>query len=579
MYLFQLFRSFLPYHNPIGFGVIDFVELALAILLSALVLLSNPRLEAKARQLAERTAWCMLGIGLLPILLRLALLRNHPVPTPSGADDFSYLLLADTLSHFRLANPMNALHRFFETNFVLQQPSYSSIYPLGPGLPLAFGKMLFGLPWAGVLLSEGLFCALCYWMLRGWTTAGWALLGGLLAVFEFGPLCYWMNCYWGGAVSAAAGCLVFGALPRLLQGYRTQTAVLLGCGVGLQMLSRPYESLCMDLSILLFFVPVLRNQNERRQLLKTSFLTAWAVMPAVILILSQNKAVTGEWTTMPYQLSRYRYAVPTTFTFQPNPVPHGDLTLDQQLYGEGQAEAHGDQPETVARYVHRFFDRLGVYRFFLLPPLYLVLPVFLLLAREFRYAWILATLAIFALGTNFYPYFFPHYIAAETCLLILICVIGLERLSRVCVRGLAAGAEAARWILLLCGAHFLFWYGLHLFGNGNLLLAIAPYETGDNINFDDPEGRVAINDQLAHQPGKQLIFVRYSPHHSFHEWIHNAADIDHSPIVWADDLGASEDKELEQHFPDRHLWLLEPDAFPPRLTAYKVEASPFESVQ
>ncbi len=41
----------------------------------------------------------------------------------------------------------------------------------------------------------------------------WALLGGALAVMEFGPLNQWTNNYWGGSLSAAAGCLVFGALP------------------------------------------------------------------------------------------------------------------------------------------------------------------------------------------------------------------------------------------------------------------------------------------------------------------------------------------------------------------------------
>jgi hypothetical protein len=79
----------------------------------------------------------MLLLAGLTIALRLALLSSHPVPTPQGADDYSYLLLGDTLAHFRLANPTHPLHRFFETNFVLQQPSYSSIYPLGPALALA----------------------------------------------------------------------------------------------------------------------------------------------------------------------------------------------------------------------------------------------------------------------------------------------------------------------------------------------------------------------------------------------------------------------------------------------------------
>jgi pimeloyl-ACP methyl ester carboxylesterase len=224
MFLFDFFRSFLPLHNPIGFGAVDFIELALAALLLLLVL-ARARLEPAAGRLASHTAWCMLLLAALPIALRLALLHHHPVPTPAGSDDFSYFLLADTLRHFRLANPTHPFYRFFEAIFVLQQPTYSSIFPPGQGIVMALGWMLFGHPWAGVVLSVGALCALCYWMLRGWTSPGWALLGGLLAVTQFGPLNQWMNSYWGGAVSGCGGCLVFGALPRLRETGRTRDAV------------------------------------------------------------------------------------------------------------------------------------------------------------------------------------------------------------------------------------------------------------------------------------------------------------------------------------------------------------------
>src|ERR1700722_14803604 len=103
MFLFDFFRSFLPLHNPIGFGASDFIELALTALL---VLLTFLRVEAGpwARRLAVRTGWCMLAIGALPVVLRLALLPHAPVPAAAGSDDFSYWLLADTLRHFRLGD-------------------------------------------------------------------------------------------------------------------------------------------------------------------------------------------------------------------------------------------------------------------------------------------------------------------------------------------------------------------------------------------------------------------------------------------------------------------------------------------
>jgi hypothetical protein len=227
MFFDRLFRSFVPSQNPLGFGAADFLELGLAVFLAALALVSRPWLEPLAAKLAKRTAWCMLGFAILPVALRLALLAHHPAPSPDIYDEFGHLLVADTLRHWRLANPSHPLHQFFETFFVLQQPAYGSIYPLGQGMALALGRALFGHPWAGVLMSTAALCSLCYWMLRAWTTPVWALVGGALAMIQFGPLNPWMNGYWGGSLAAAAGCLVFGALPRLRVSTHPRHAALL----------------------------------------------------------------------------------------------------------------------------------------------------------------------------------------------------------------------------------------------------------------------------------------------------------------------------------------------------------------
>ena len=71
------------------------------------------------------------------------------VPIATVYDEASHLLVADTLRHWRLANPAHPLSRFFETFFVLQEPTRSSIYPLGQGLLMA----AFGNAWAGVIIA------------------------------------------------------------------------------------------------------------------------------------------------------------------------------------------------------------------------------------------------------------------------------------------------------------------------------------------------------------------------------------------------------------------------------------------
>jgi hypothetical protein len=542
MNVFRLLRFFLPLQNPVGFGLADFIELGV-VLLMALALVARTPIETALRKLAARPRWSMALLAALPVLLRLLLLPRHPVPVPQTSDDFSYLLLGDTLAHFRFANPVHPMHRFFETVFVLQEPSYSSIYPLGQGLLLAAGELLFRLPWAGVALSVGALCALIYWMLCAWVSPTWALVGGLLAVMEFGPLNQWMNNYWGGALSATAGCLVFGAIPRLRSSGRTLYAALIGAGIGLEILTRPFETvlLCVCLAL------VLRRGVG---------IVLLAMLPALLLTAVHNKAVTGSFTTLPYMLSRYQYGIPATFTFQKNAVPHRELTQEQKLDYQAQSDVHGDTPETVATYFTRLASRIRFFRFFLLPPLYIALLFFLPALREPRYLWASASVAIFALGSNVYPYYYPHYIAAVTCLLVLFSVEGLRRL----------GGDAMRIVALLCLAHFAFWYGIHLFGDETLFIATGPYESWDFINFGDSEGRIAINRQLAAAPGKQLVFVRFGPRHLLREWERNEADIDRSRVVWALDRGDEEDAKLMKYYPDRRVWVVEPDATPPKLT-------------
>jgi len=435
---------------------------------------------------------------------------------------------------------------------------------LGQGIALAFGRLVFGHPWAGVLLPVSLFAALCYWMLRAWTTPLWALVGGLLAVFQFGPLNQWTNSYWGGEVTACAGCLVFGALPRLRERWLRRDAALLGLGLGIHILTRPFETVLLILSVIVFFVCTLRFRPPWPRLAWATGVAVLVALPAVSLTFVENKQVTGRWTTLPYALSRAQYGVPTSFTFQPNPVPRRELTPQQRLDYAAQSYVHGPGTDTAARYLERLAVRLPFYRFFLLPPLFLAVPFFLLSLRDLRLAWAAATVLIFSLGTNFYPYFYPHYIAAITCLFVLISVTGLERLSRVG----AAGREAARILFFLCGAHFLLWYGIHAFGGVNLAMATNRYETWDFINYGDAEGRIAVNEALARASGKQLVFVRYWPQHRFHEWIHNDADIDAARVIWARDLGPAENETLKHYYPDRTVWLLEPDAWPPKLSRY-----------
>jgi hypothetical protein len=561
--------------NATGWGPADQIELILTALLAA-ALLWTPKIRPAFTCLAANTKLSMALLFATPVAMRLLLLPNHPVPMPDVYDEFSHLLAADTFSHLRWANPPHPLHQFFETFFVLQRPTYASIYPPGQGLLLLFGRLVAGVPWTGVLLCSGALCATCYWALRAYIAPEWALLGGLLSVIQFGPLNLWTNSYWGGTLPATAGSLVFGSLPRIAAALRAGTAVrwrdplLLGVGFGVHMITRPFETVLLGISVALFGALFLLRELNRKQLLRGAALSAAPVALALAVTGCQDRAVTGSWRTLPESLSQYQYGVPTSLTIQQPAVPHVALTPQQALDYRAQFLTHGPGRDTPARFFSRLLYRVRYYRFFFLPPLYLALAAFLLRLRDPVFAWVAATAAVFALGTNLFPYLLVHYLAAVTCLFLLMAVAGLERISRFRIHSTNLGREVVTVLLALSMAPFFLWYGIHLF-EGHLsketTLQFVQFETWDAINHCNPERRREIYEQIAGIRGKLLILVHYGRNHMYqNEWVWNGADIDASRVVWARDLGEAENPRLERYYPNRRVYLFEPDLERPRLT-------------
>ena len=174
-------------------------------------------------------------------MLRLLFLPLIPIPQPFITSDFSFLLAADTFAAGHLTNPTHPMWMHLETLHISLQPTYMSMYFPAQGMVLAAGKVLAGHAWWGVWASVAIMCAAICWMLQAWLPPGWALLGGFLAVVRLGLFSYWIDSYAGGAVAAIGGALVFGALPRILRGFRARDFFWMALGIVLLANSRPYE--------------------------------------------------------------------------------------------------------------------------------------------------------------------------------------------------------------------------------------------------------------------------------------------------------------------------------------------------
>ncbi len=265
-------------------------------------------------------------VGLSVLALRLALLPVYPIPIPFVPDDFSFLLAADTFAHGRLTNPTPAMWMHFETIHETMRPTYQSMYFPGEGLILAAGQAVFGNPWIGQLAVSVLMCAALCWALQAWLPPGWAFLGGMIAVIRLGVFSYWTNTYHAaGSLGALGGALVLGGLPRLMKTAQLRYALVVGSGIAILALTRPYEGVLLCLPVAIVLVHWMRKGKNRPS---ASALARLAAVPlamgltAVVWMGYYDYRAFGSPTTLPYTVNRETYAIAPYYVWQqPRPEP------------------------------------------------------------------------------------------------------------------------------------------------------------------------------------------------------------------------------------------------------------------
>jgi hypothetical protein len=493
-------------------------------------------------------------------------------------DEFSYLLQADTFAHGRLTNPSPAMWEHFETFHEILRPTYCSKFFPGQGFFLALGQVMLGHPFWGVWLTSGLMCAAITWMLQGWFSPGWALLGGSLAVMRFGVFGYWADSYWGGNVAAIGGALVLGALPRIKSAVRWEDATLMGIGLSLLATSRPWEGMVLSLPVAVMLLWWMLCKNGP----PLSVSLCSIIMPLVVVLglaggwLSYYCwRTTGSLVRTPYQLYEQTYGAVPVMVWQhmrSEPIYRHQilrkLEVDQELVGF-------QSFHSPVAHMLRIFSAVS----FFLGPI-LILPfVALLFALPFGFSLrdisrsvrvLLLVLVVFIAGTELAIFYNPHYSAPLTGLILALILFAIRRI-RIWNK---SGVFLSRAIPLACAIIFAFRVAAT-----PLHIPKSKYSTyyWDEFFELHPKGwfpRAQLQTALAKVPGNQLVIVCYGQQHDpFPDWVYNDADIEHSQIIWARDMGPAKNQELLDYYNDRKVWLLEADASPPGLTKY-VSRSP-----
>jgi len=498
-------------------------------------------------KLAERKTLSIWLIFLSVISVRLAILPLLPVPVPGIHDEYSYLLLGDTLAHGRLTNPTHPMWMSFESFHINWFPTYCSKYPPGQGGVLALGELL-GLPWIGVVVSVGAMCAAILWMLQAWLPARWALLGGMLVALKFGIASYWINSYWGGAVAATGGALVLGAMPRIICYAKARDALLLGLGLAILANTRPYEGLLISIPLGGWFLWWLAGKAKPTAKVRIRVLVPLvAVLVLTVAFMGYyNWRLTGNAFLFPHVLNSRTYSTMGLFLWD-HPKAQGEYHNQQfdDFYNGWEREDYQNTWRDAWNVSAEKLTRSGSTYFWW--GALLLLPGLLFVYRDRKMRLPLLIFGLCAAGFLATIWSFPHYASPATCVIFLLLVQAIRHLRTMRLAGRPVG------IALACAAIFL------LAADDGLGASNHQCDPLEWTCQGDPS-RAAIQEKLSHTPGKHLILVRYEEDHNIHdEWVYNGAEIDSAKVLWARELDAQQNAKLLDYFKDRHIWLVEPD--------------------
>jgi len=536
------------------------------------------RIERAFGPLAHHRVLAVATVGISALLLRLAILPVIPIPLPFVPDDFSFLLAADTFAHFRLTNPTPAMWIHFESIHITMQPTYMSMYFPAQGLVLAAGKLLFGQPWFGLLISSACMCAAICWMLQAWLPARWALLGGFIAIVHLGLFSYWINTYHAaGCIGAAGGALILGALPRILRKPRLRNTLPLGAGIAILGITRPYECLLLSIPVTIVLIHWLikgRNRPSPRQLLRLAALPLLLVVASAAWLGYYDTRVNGSPTTLPYTINRAAYAMAPYYIWQkPRPEPAYRHPAMRSYYYATEMDVYHHFHSIPGFLMATFVKSLAAILFF---GGFAFLPLAFMLRRVFldrRIRFLVIAVGVLIAGMLIENFLVLHYLAPFTAALYAIGLQAMRHMRLWSPGGRPVGKTLVRLMVTLC----LVMVGLRLY-KGPFHLQIVEFPPSWNVSWYGPDHfgteRDSVETGLANLPGDQLAIVRYSSTHiPFNEWVYNDADIDRSKVIWAGEMDEASDLELIRYYPGRKVWLVQPDMQPPTVSPYPIPAS------
>ncbi len=453
---------------------------------------------------------------------------DRGLPQPRVHDEFSYLLAADTFARGRLANPTPPAWAALQTFHVLVRPTYASKYPPGQGLALALGRVATGLPIAGAWLATAALVAAAGWAVGGFAPGPWAV-GAAVLVAGHPQVLEWSQTYWGGSVAAAGGAMVLGGWVRLARRevpWRWRDAAMVGLGLGVLALSRPYEGLAAT-------APLLAHLLARRP--RAVAAAALWIAPVMAFSGYYNFRVTGRPWRLPYLTYERQYAAaPPLLVGRERPVPTG-VPASMRAYAEDVELPHCRGQRSLTGFAAGVREKAVNLAGATLPspwlwPLAVLVPW--AVAADRRLWGPVAMAAGAGAATLVSNWTRTQYVAPATAAVVVLAVGAARRLPPRAGRAAWAGAVV-----------------------GTAVLPFGPVPAGPRFQ------RADLLASLNGEAGRQLVLVHYlSGHRPDDEWVYNDADPPSSQVVWARDDGGVSAEQVRAAYPGRTVWHLDVDA-------------------
>ncbi len=497
-----------------------------AVLVGGLLLLVVPSVRGAVAALDEKlrssSARTRLSIAIVIVAVSAGYLYFTAVQQersfmPIYTDESSYLIQARMLSEFKLWQDRHELADFFDSFYVITEPVYASQYFPGTALWVApFLKA--GLPyWFAMPVATSIAVGAVYWLFCEIFDGTIGMLAALimLALPSVRMVSIMML---SQPVAMMLIALAMCCFVRALRKPGWGSILGLAISGAWLVITRPADAV----AILVPLCAVLMwSQASGRARVRTLAIAALAATPFLMLQLTLNKGVTGDYFKSPFSYYAMRDNPKTSIGFHTvdervqiiSDIPQKRQFYDQSIRPliQEHTPSHAfrkwafERPRQIARET--------------LPDLWLLI----LLPLGLTQLWTRARFAIslgllgFCAIYFFYVFFLVHYfVVLIPCILVLIFG-GLERLGRARVFGLVGVAIVT-------------------------ILAVPQFNRHAMDMFFTPTVEPAVREKLAalpHQPA--VVLFKYSPTQSLEEEaVYNVehARIDAHRVIRAHDLGA-----------------------------------------